>query len=248
MKQQSILAFVVVTLFTVVAQGEFITVHWDVTITYKHDNAAAMDDLTFKPFTASGSHTFENTVRQVTDYGDITVTYFGGTNDTKWNSPITPLIGPDPYGAGIFSGTAGIYTVVGDYTSHFNEGTNAVSNSASNSPDGTKFWSHHLAIGMGRNSPSRGGLGTEDYSFTPDTHKAFYESFINSGERIGFRESYLLFDRTAGTAFGGYVWEGEVTITSVQIVPVPGAFLLGSIGLGMVGWLSRKKRQKEEGK
>jgi len=36
---------------------------------------------------------------------------------------------------------------------------------------------------------------------------------------------------------------GEGSVLGVQTVPVPGAFLLGAMGLGMVGWMKRRKTE-----
>jgi len=222
MKRQSVLVLVVIIgVFASAAHGELVTVKWDVTITYKYDFAARVYDSSFQPFTASGSHTFENSIEKIRDYGTDTITFFGGTYGTVRDSPITQFVEDDPYGAGLWNGTSYAYAVTHDFTSQFIEVAGAQANTYSRSPDGTKVWNHHLEITADRRSTSRGGLGTEDYSFNPDSHIAFYESFINSGETAHFNESFELFDMTSETNFGGYHWGGYAIITGIEVIPVP---------------------------
>lgn len=40
---------------------------------------------------------------------------------------------------------------------------------------------------------------------------------------------------------GGIQYEGTPDYVSFSVVPVPGAVLLGSIGMGLVGWMKRRK-------
>jgi len=61
-------------------------------------------------------------------------------------------------------------------------------------------------------------------------------SWICANAPITFSGTYTIYDPTGQSVLGS----GGA---SVQVVPVPGAALLGAVGLGMVGWLNRRAKK-----
>jgi hypothetical protein len=204
--------------------------------------------IPISPITGVVSITFENTVTSAIDYGQTSITNFGGVNGTSWVSPITYLVGTDPYGGGI-TNTDISYTFpnVSDYPTTFLEEAASQANVYSLSNDNTKFWAYHIEIRARRDTPSRGGTGDADYFFTPESLLSFYNDFNTSGAEANFNESYQLYDDTTGKSFGGYSWSGTATIASVvenAPVPIPTSILL--FGSGIASMLGTKLKRKKK--
>jgi hypothetical protein len=142
--------------------------------------------------------TFDTKPRTIDDYGQTTITTFGGVMGTTWKSPVTKYIPEDPY-----SGAYGPFNAsyefpnVSDYASEFVEEGAAQANTYASEAD-TRYY--HIEVRAQRRSPARNGDGTSDYAFTRAGLIKFYKSFKKSGEPVYFNESYAVYTVVDGHA------------------------------------------------
>jgi len=89
-------------------------------------------------------------------------------------------------------------------------------------------------------------LASKEFSFIVnfDTANMFWGAETNGAPNVlpqltFWFGGYFDDDYFADTDY--YMYEGNMVLTGTQVVPVPGAVILGSIGAGLVGWMRRKK-------
>jgi len=212
-----------------------LTVEWDVNVTSQYNYVAGAYDA-FTPINGFASITFDNTVTSAVDYGQTTITTFGGVLGTSWVSPMTNLVGTDPFGAGI-NDPYDSYTFpnVSDYPSTFIEEAASQKNTISYNADSTQLWAYHVEIRATKRSPGRSGIGLDDYAFNPVSLIEFYYDFKSTGQEAIFNESYELFNQSTGEYLGGFSWSGTATISNIigapSPVPVPPSIWLMVTGL-----------------
>ena len=69
-----------------------------------------------------------------------------------------------------------------------------------------------------------------------DVWASFSKDFVATATSVAIR-----FEGLAGVGYDAGI--DNVSVTEAPIVPVPGAVLLGAMGLGMVGWMKRRKQE-----
>ena len=157
----------------------------------------------------------------VTDYGTTTITQFGDVLATTFSSPVTALVGSDPYGGGI-AAAYNSYTFpnVSDL-SQFVEEFAAQRNTYSLNSDLNRWWSYHIELRATTRTPNRGGTGAADYAFTTDSLLSYLYDFQSGASQATFNESFQLYDQNTNTSIDGFSWSGTGTLLSIAVVPEP---------------------------
>lgn len=100
-------------------------------------------------------------------------------------------------------------------------------------PGITLFDSYRIWFGAVNWTEADGGGWTQEWSVHFDDE--------GWGDRTSTMEPW-----SAGLVGAEGYGSGYEGVLEIQAVPVPGAALLGAMGLGMVGWLKRRKSRKQE--
>lgn len=238
------LAVVVVALSPMAVVAAPIYTTWHIDDLFQYDYVTGSYEAPTVPTSFDLNIVFPSEVADFTDYGQTTITYFGSIGDTKFFSPLDPYIGDDPFGGGLDDQVAYTFPNVSDYDSTFYESFAAQSNVYS--PSGDQFWAYHIELRARRYTPSLGGTGSEDYSFSTALLLEYLDDILaNPTEyQFGFNQSFALFDGTSGTYLGGKSWSSyneDVRLLSVS-VPEPSTLALFGIGLAAMGLTRRRKK------
>ncbi|MAZ86824.1 MAG: hypothetical protein CL693_04225 [Cellvibrionaceae bacterium] len=175
---------------------------------------------------------FPSVVSRSVDHGTTSITYFGGLGDTIFDSPLTPFVGADPYGAGLLGQSAYTFPNVSDYENTFFEEFGAQSNSHSRSGD--VFWNYHIELRARRYTSPSSGDGSSDYFFTESLLKDFLKDIQLKPEdyQIIFNESWQIYDASSSVYLDGQSWSAyNATLKNVTTVPVPSVVQLMLLGL-----------------
>lgn len=179
-----------------------------------------------------------------TDYGMTTVNE-GQRGSARFSTPLTSLVGADPYGGGFPSAYAYSFPNVSDYPSTFIEEVAAQENAYS--PSGNRFWSYHVEFRVDRRSAPRSGIGQNDYAMDLDDILSVLAEWSEEPSRGYFNESWQIFDGASGVSLAGKSWSDyspalnrvlldnrEVNLGALPVTPVPapaaGFLLLTAIG------------------
>lgn len=242
-------AFCALALVASVTHATPVTVKVEVNVSSYYDYPTGTYVPT-APVTGVVAFTFDIDQLSAVDYGDTTISTFGGVMGTTWSSPITPLIPNDPY-----SGAYGpfynsyVFPNVSDYPSTFIE--EGASQANTYRTDGVNFAYYHVEVRATRRSPPRAGDGTSDYAFDRASLLSFYHSFVASGEAVSFNESYATYTFEEGSALysDGKSWSdysGRVVavIDHAAVVPEPATAVLLVFGLTVLLVRSGRRSSK----
>ena len=149
------------------AHATIVTTRWAVEVTSQYDYATGQYVPVSVPSSFELVISFPLLVTGVTDYGTTTITNFGALGETVFVSPLTAVVGADPFGNGLADQVAYTFPNVSDYpTVPFVSDQNFIEEFASQSnaysPLGTQFWSYHIELRATTWSSSRSGIGLDD--------------------------------------------------------------------------------------
>jgi hypothetical protein len=210
---------------------------------YDYTKSAA---IPITPLSGIISFTFDADQISAIDYGATTISFFGGTNETKWSSFVTNLIPNDPY-SGIYGNFYNSYVFpnVSDYPGIFFEEGAAQANTYKVDGDNTSVY--HIEVRATRYSSARTGDGESDYAFDKQGILDFYRSFMNSGESVSFSEYFSVYSFVDGVPIyseGMYWGDSNAKVIEVidhaSAIPEPTTWALMSLGLLMIGSAVRR--------
>jgi len=223
-----------------------VTVEFDITIDFK--NNLGVKDETFSPIKTMISVTFDNIVIDTTDFGNYSNTSFGGAT---LNSPITQIIGENPYGVDptfkYFT-----YGYVGrNEHPFFHEEISFQSFTNVRNPNNiNEIWSYFYAIHMILISPitleSKEELNNYDYFFTPESFIDFIKDFKESGSTIYFMEEvfqYNISNNQIDQHIKNEIWHGKGYVSNIietSETPEPSTIILFGIGILCLSFIHRK--------
>ena len=207
---------------------------WNLTVDYRF-NFVTRARETLTPINRTLSIVFPLAIRSINDYRTTTIVDFGGVSETSFSSPITPLIGADPYGNGISDPSAPSYAFsdTNDYPSEFVEEFAVKKDVYHPNFDNTRFWNYDFELRAMTRGPSRGGTGTADYELSGATLLSYLDDFRTSGRTASFGEYYQIYDQSNGTYLDGCLWGGTATLQQVTVVPEPTSAILLVFGAAL---------------
>jgi len=217
-----------------------------VTVNYSFDSASVYNYVTGtylnQPTSGSGSYTFNTASPSISDYGSTTIVSYLASQAT-YNAPSTignsvPPTTPFSYA----------FTDVNDYSSGLI--TEAAWQANAFVSDTTNY-SYHIELRASTTSMGNPGNGTGDYALQGQTLVSYLQSFSAKTLPAYFNQSYEAYSFVNGSPVytAGYsVSSYNVKIDSVMVSPVPepDTYAMLFVGLGVMGFVARRRMRKSE--